>query len=183
MSDDITVLCVCTFNRTRSVMMAALLQRHLADLGVAARVASAGTRADGGAPTRETVKLLAQYGIDVNGHQGAPLDQHIVESADLIVTAEQQHVVDVAGHWPDALASTFTLAELVERAQVCGGRLGAPIDEWRALLNEGRPTGIDYLDDRTIGEIADPTGLDSRAWNVTFAQIDDLTRRLAVAIG
>ena len=177
-----TVLCVCSFNRTRSVMMSALLNHHLAPSGVDALVHSAGTRADGGPATRETVKLLAELGIDVGDHYGRPIDEGLVADADLIITAEQEHVVTIAGLWPFAFPSTFTLPELVERARLTGARSGGPMDEWKTALNDRRPTGFHYLDDRGVGEIGDPTGRDRRMWNSTFEQIDDLTRRLAKAI-
>jgi protein-tyrosine-phosphatase len=182
-SNGITVLCVCTWNRTRSVMMEALLGHHLAELGLAAGVRSAGTRADGGLATSETVKMLGARGLDVRGHRGTPLDRRLVTAADLIVTAEHEHVIDIAGRWPEAFASTFTLPELIELVQVHGGLLGAPIGDWKQVLNQGRRVGFEYLDDRSIASIADPTGLDRLAWTTTFGQIDDLTQRLAQAIG
>lgn len=178
----LTVLCVCSYNRTRSVMMAALLAHHLAPFDADIQVHSAGTRADGGPATRETVKLMRELGIDVGDHFGRPIDEQLVADADLIITAEQEHVVNIAGRWPAAFASTFTLPELVERAGLRGARSGGPIDDWKAALNAGRPTGFLYLDDRDIGEIEDPTGRDRRTWTATFDQIDDLTRRLAKAI-
>ncbi len=177
-----TVLCVCSYNRTRSVMMAALLQHHLAPFGVDVLVHSAGTRADGGPPTRETVKLLRNLGIDVGDRVGRPIDQALVAGADLIVTAEQEHVINIAGRWPAAFSSTFTLPELVERTRVTGARSGAPIDDWKTALNDGRPAGFAYLDDRSFGEIDDPTGRDRRTWAASFDQINDLTKRLAKAI-
>lgn len=182
-SSAITVLCVCTFNRTRSVMTAALLEHHLAVTGIDAVVTSAGTRADGGPPTGETVSLLAKRGLDVRAHRGTPLSNELVAGADLIVTAEPDHVVVIAGRWPQSFASTFTLPEIVHRSQVHGGRLGASLDDWRDLLNTHRPTGLDYLDDPGVGTIDDPTGRDRHTWATTIDQINDLTRRLAVLLG
>jgi protein-tyrosine phosphatase len=178
----LSVLCVCTYNRTRSVMMEALLDRHLRDLGLEATVRSAGTRADGGLATGETVKLLGERGLDLRGHRGTPLDDDIVDSADLIITAEQDHVVHIASHWPDAFDRTFTLPELLTLTKLHGGRLGAPIEDWLELLADGRPSGFTYLDDRSIGEVVDPTGQDRRTWLDVFELVDDLTRRLALAL-
>jgi protein-tyrosine-phosphatase len=180
--EGISVLCVCSFNRTRSVMMEALLRQHLSDTGVAGSISSAGTQASGGLATSDTVRLLAARGLDVRGHSGRPLDELSVGSADLVITAERQHVVEIAGRWPQSFAKAFTLPELVELAQRRGGRLGAPIDDWLEILGDGRQQGFDYLDDATVGEIDDPTGHDHRVWTSTFSQIDDLARRLAVAL-
>jgi protein-tyrosine-phosphatase len=162
--------------------MAALLDQHLRQLGLEARVTSAGTRADGGLATSETVTLLAEHGIDVRGHAGRPLDDDVIGTADLIVTAEHEHVVAIASTWPDAFSRTFTLPELIALAKYYGGRLGGPMGDWLELLNEGRPSGYDYLDDRSVGEIVDPTGLDRRTWREVFALVDDLSSRLAKAL-
>lgn len=178
----VSVLCVCTYNRTRSVMMAALLAQHLAELGVDATVRSAGTNADGGLATGDTVRLLGDRGLDVRGHRGTPLDDDLVLGSDLVVTAEQDHVVAIATRWPGSFRHTFTLPEIVARSGTIGGLLGGPVDDWLALANDGRPAGFQYLDDRTIGEITDPTGHDRRTWNQVFTQVDDLTLRLARAL-
>ena len=178
----VSVLCVCTFNRTRSVMMAALLEQHLREIGVDATVRSAGTGADDGLATGETVKLLGERGIDVRGHRGTPLDDALIAGADLIVTAEHDHVVTIASRWPDAFRRTFTLPEIIVRSKLHGGRLGGPIADWLELLNDGRPAGFHYLDDRSIGEVIDPTGQDRRTWQEVFALVDDLTLRLAKSL-
>lgn len=163
-------------------MMAALLEQHLVEIGVDATVRSAGTRADGGLATSETVKMLGKRGIDVRGHRGTPLDDTLVNGADLVLTAEQDHVVTIASRWPDAFHRTFTLPELVVRTRTCGGRLGGPIGEWLELVNDGRPAGFQYLDDRSIGEVVDPTGRDQKTWNEVFTLVDDLTARVAKAL-
>ncbi len=163
-------------------MMEGLLDHHLRGLGLEATVSSAGTLADDGLATSETIKLLGERGIDLRGHRGSPIDDHVVGSADLIVTAEQDHVVTIASRWPDAFRRTFTLPELVACTKLFGGRLGGPIDDWIDVLAEGRPSGFTYLDDRSIGEIVDPTGQDRRTWLEVFELVDDLTRRLAKAL-
>jgi len=177
-----SVLCVCTYNRTRSVMMAALLEHHLRHIGVDAEVVSAGTRADGGLATAETVKLLGNLGLDVRGHHGSPISDAHLERADLVITAEHDHVVTITARWPDAFARTFTLPEIVDRSRLVGGRLGGPVDDWLELLNDDRPAGFLYLDDTTVDEIVDPTGEDRRTWHTVFDQVNDLTRALAQAL-
>ncbi len=178
----LSVLCVCTHNRTRSVLMAGLLAHHVRDLGLDVTVTSAGTNADGGLATGEAIKLLSERGIDLRGHRGTPLGDDNVCRADLIITAEQEHVVNIAAHWPDAFARTFTLPELLARTKLYGGRLGGPMEDWLELLADGRPSGFTYLDDRSIGEVVDPTGQDRRTWLDVFELVDDLTRRLAKAL-
>lgn len=176
------ILCVCTYNQTRSVLMAALLDEHLRAAGVRADVTGAGTRATGGAPMSTTVDLLAQRGIDVRAHRGRLLDADLVTSADLVITAEHAHVIEIVGQWPHAFSRTFTLPEAVLRASAAGPRGTDSLDEWRLRLNAGRSSGLDYFDDPTVGEVVDPTGRDRATWADSFATIDLLTDRLAQAI-
>jgi protein-tyrosine-phosphatase len=177
MEPDLRVVCVCTHNRTRSVLMAALLDRGLRELGVSATVSSAGVAGEGEPPTEETVRLLRDRSIDVGRHRSRRVDEHLASHADLVVTAEHHHVIELGGRTPGAFAKTFTLPELVERGEAVGGRDGDPLDRWVARVNEGRPIALDYLD-ALVPEIADPTGRSARHWERAIAEIDDLTTRL-----
>ncbi len=181
MTPPLRVLCVCTHNRTRSVMTGGLLKRHLTRMRVDTIVDTAGTMSVGEQPMDPAVRLLAKRGIDVSGHRSQLLDHQLVEDADLIITAERDHVVWIAGRWPAAFASTFTLPEVVARAEHVEPRNGGPVGEWLARLGAGRATARDYLD-IDVGEIADPTGQSPAVWGRAFAQIDELTRQLAVAL-
>jgi protein-tyrosine-phosphatase len=185
--ERLRVLSVCTFNRTRSVLTRALLDEHLRRTGSPAEVLSAGTLGAGDPPTERTVRLLAARGIDVSAHRSRPLDEHLVAGADVVVTAERDHVVWIAGRWPGAFRRTFTLPELVARAEALpanGDASGASelfdVDAWLGALAVGRPAALDYLD-ADVGELADPTGQAPGVWGAAFEQIDDLTRRLADA--
>jgi protein-tyrosine-phosphatase len=175
------LLAVCTHNRTRSVLMAALFQQHAEARGVPVAVRSAGTGADGEPPTDTTVRMLAAREIDVTQHYSAAISDSSVGGAHLIVTAEQAHVVSIAGRWPDSFHRTFTLPELVARGTAVGPISDHSIDEWLAAVNHGRLHGLDYLD-TPVGEIDDPTGRAPAVWAASFQRIDDLTDRLATLL-
>lgn len=161
--------------------MAALFQQHAAAQRIAVSTVSAGIAQGGEPPTDTTVRMLAARDIDVALHQSAALTDTSVGTADLIVTAEQTHVVSIAGRWPEAFHRTFTLPELITCGTVVGPVGGRPIGEWLAAVNEGRLQGIDYLD-APVGEIDDPTGRAPSVWAASFQQIDDLTNRLATLL-
>lgn len=182
MSAAPTILSVCTHNRTRSVMVAALLESHLRTLLVPAHVHSAGTVVDDQPAMDRAVRLLAARGLHVEGHRSRPIGADEVNAADLIITAEQQHVIAIAGQWPAAFARTFTLPELVARSQTVGGREGRSMHEWLRAIGDGRATAFDYLDATDIPEVADPTGKSPAVWDESFALIDGLTRQLAQAL-
>ena len=178
------MLCVCTYNQTRSVMMGALLDRRLHALAgpaVGFRVLTAGTAGGGHPATDPARRLLAEHGLDVSHHRSRALDATLVGESDLIVTAERDHVIAVAGQWPDAFAKTFTLPELVARAEATGPAAGRPFRAWLGSLHGDR-SALDVLDDDRVPEVADPTGRSPRVWRDSFEQLDDLTRRLAALL-
>ena len=181
MLEPLRVLCVCTHNRTRSVMMSALLRRHLVSVKVPSEVKSAGTQPGGYPAIDRAVRLLAARDIDVSDHRSRPLTDHVVLGADLIVTAERAHVVNIAGRWPSAFAYTFTLPEIVA-LDGGTGRDGDSVVDWLARVNIDRPVGLDYFDAQDIGEIEDPTGRQPAIWDRVFAEIDALTNDLATAL-
>lgn len=175
---ELRVLCVCTHNQTRSVLAAALVDHHLREAGVSAVVGSAGMVGGGSPPTEETVRLLGVRGIDVSAQRSRRLDDATAAAADLIVTAEHDHVIQIVGRTPTLFPRTFTLPELVQRAEGLGDVDELSLSEWLRALADGRPAAFDYLD-APVGEIGDPTGRSRRDWTEAFATIDDLTRRLA----
>jgi len=180
-TDPIKVLCVCTHNRTRSVLTAGLLQQHLTALGVPSTTSSAGTMSGGHPATDRTVRMLSERGIDVRDHRSEALTRAIVDAADLILTAERAHVATIVGQWPTSFARTVTLPEAVELAHRVGPRQDGPIREWVARMEADRRSPLDYLAG-DVGEIEDPTGQSPAVWSRVFTEIDDLTRALAKAL-
>ena len=185
MNEPLRILCVCSHNRTRSVIAAALLDVRLSEVGVDADVASAGFASDGEPATSETVRLLAGRGIDVSTHRSRRIDANIAASSDLILTAQHDHVVHIAGRSPELFDRTFTLPEFVGRAESAGARGDRTLDVWLDSVGAERPSAFDYLDagdSGAIGEVADPTGRSPRDWAIAMSTIDELTRRLAALL-
>lgn len=178
------VLTVCTHNQTRSVLMAGLLGQHADAAHLDASVLSAGIRGGGMPATDRARRLLAARGIDASNHRSKRLDEPHVRHADLIVCAEHDHVVAIAGDHPSAFVKTFTLPELVRLAEVVGPRVGAPLDEWLARIAAERIDPMGYLQLRSlaVGELADPTGMSPATWTSAFDEIDELTGRLVAAL-
>ncbi|MEX2625963.1 MAG: hypothetical protein WD225_03710 [Ilumatobacteraceae bacterium] len=184
MAGTLRVLTVCTHNQTRSVLMAGLLAQHADAAHLDASVLSAGFRGGGMSATDRARRLLAARGIDVGDHRSQRLDEPHVHHADLIVCAEHDHVVAIAGDHPSAFVKTFTLPELVRLAEAVGPRAGASLDEWLARIAVERTDPMGYLQLRSsaVGELADPTGSAPATWTTAFDEIDDLTGRLVAAL-
>jgi protein-tyrosine-phosphatase len=92
------ILTVCTHNRTRSVMMAALLDDLLTDrLGDGAvEISSSGFGPAGLPAIDDAVDAMQRRGPDVSAHRSSTPIVSLVDRADLILTAERKHVVEIA---------------------------------------------------------------------------------------
>ena len=176
MTDDaqpVRILAVCTHNRTRSVMMAALLESMLTDrLGPGAvDVGSSGFGPEGIAAISDAVAAMSRRGLDVSGHRSRSTTAELVDAADVIVTAERDHVVKIAALSRSAFARAVTLPELLGRAAdappspAAGG-----VRAWAESLTADR-TAATYLR-APIPEVADPTGSSTRAFEAAAAEIE-----------
>ena len=76
------VLFVCVHNAGRSVMAEALFNRLV---GGRAEALSAGTEPQG-APHPEVVEAMSEIGFDVSAHTGLMLTDHMVASAERVIT-------------------------------------------------------------------------------------------------
>lgn len=180
MSRYLRILCVCTFNRARSVAMAGHLHEELRRQRVHAHVVGAGFGPAGQPPLPEVTAALAHYGIDVAGVRSRIVDRTTVNGADLLITAERIHVVRLSEDHLDVFARTFTLPELVALGEAFGPRAGSPIEEWLAEVGVGRTTAA-FLSS-AVTEIADPTGLAEVAIGASVAEIGEWCRRLAALL-
>jgi protein-tyrosine phosphatase len=184
------ILTVCTHNRTRSVMMASLLQSQLEQrLGPGwASVSSSGFAPGGWPAIDEAVAAMARRGLDVSGHRSRSTTLEMVEEADLIVTAERDHVVRVAALSPAVFARTMTLPEALARAGdpvggpvgVLTGGAGGDLRTWAESLTTGRTAAV-YLRQQ-VAEIADPTGTAGRPFEAAVVQIERQCTELSVLV-
>ena len=159
-------------------MVEAFLRRRLGDLGVDARVHSAGRLFDDVPASAEGVAVLQAMGVDASSHRSRRLTPDMARDADLILAMAREHVRDVLvidqALWPRA----FTIKELVRRATGVGPRSpGQPFDEWLAKVHAGRDAA-DALGASGDDDVADPIGEGSRFYRRTAADLDDLTARL-----
>ncbi len=180
------LLTVCTYNRTRSVMMAALLGRALDDrLGAGAvEIGSTGFVQAGVPPIDAAVEAMARRGLDVSTHLSSVASQPSVDVADLILTAERDHVVRVAALSPPAFRRAVTLPELLDRV-TDPSVPAAPTDvpdmrAWVQALTAGR-TAQGFLR-QPVPEVADPTGASSREFERAVAELEAQCNEAADAI-
>ena len=138
LADELAVrICfVCTGNTCRSPLAAALfaaaLERRDIPTGEALehRIVSAGLSAGRGSPaTAESSAVAARRGVDLGDHRSTPVDRHLVESQDLILTMTSRHRDVLSGDFPH-------LADRIEMLDPAGGDVpdpfGGTIEEYEA---------------------------------------------------
>ncbi len=180
--EPIKILTICTHNRTRSVMSMAMMQSQLdARLGPGqAIVRSLGFGPEGVPAITDAVEAMRRRGLDVSEHRSRKVTGPRVDLADLILTAEKDHVIRIAGESPAAFARAFTFPEFCRLAAVSPALDDLPLRDWVTTLSQGR-RAADYLRSH-IPEVADPTGLPARQFEASTVVIETLCTEAVVAI-
>jgi protein-tyrosine-phosphatase len=170
--DPLRIVTVCTHNRTRSVMMAALIGTMLHErVGPAAAVVrSAGFGPPDLPAISEAVDAMRRRGLDVSGHRSRQANAEILQSAALILTAERDHVIRIVSIDPTGFRRTMTLPEFLALASRADDSHDGDVREWVQGLTADR-TPVDFLRD-PIGEIDDPTGLSGRAFESAVVALE-----------
>lgn len=159
-------------------MAEALLRRRLLDVGEMPRVHSAGLRGDGLEVSRGSVSALAPLGLDVSAHRSRGMTADMLAEADLVIGMAREHVREALVLHPPAWSRTFTLKELVRRAEGVGPRTpGQPFEEWLEKIHAGR-NRMDLLDSSPADDVADPIGQSDAVYERTAAELGDLIDRL-----
>jgi len=153
-------------------MMAALIGAMLDERSgpSAAVVRSAGFGPPDIPAIADAVDAMRRRGLDVSGHRSRQADREIVGSADLILTAERDHVIRIVSIDPTALRRTMTLPEFIALASRADDAHDGAVREWVQALTANR-TAQAYLRD-PIEEIDDPTGLPRRAFESAVVALE-----------
>lgn len=112
-----SVLFVCTANRFRSPLAAALFTNVLKDMGIANdwRVGSAGTWAIPRQPTLPRVLSVSRrFGIDLSTHSSMPVSRKLLTEYDLILVMQASHREALMTEFPDLKERIFLLSDVVE---------------------------------------------------------------------
>jgi protein-tyrosine-phosphatase len=176
------ILTVCTHNRTRSVMMAAMLESMLGErLGTdGVRVRSGGFGPEGLPAIADAVEAMRRRGLDVSGHRSHQVTVDDLTDVDVVLTAERNHVVRVAALSPQVFGRAMTLPEFLDRSSAVGRDVEDP-SGWISRLTADR-TASAYLSGATP-EIADPTGSAPRAFDAAVKRLEAQCREAAQRLG
>ena len=176
------LLVVCTANMCRSPMAAALLAARLNGVPELLPVESAGLLAGGSPASHEAVRAVAARGCDLSGHVSRRLTAELLADASLVLAMERRHLREALLIDPGVLTRSFTLREIVRRAEAHGSRRAEqPLAEWLADLGAGRTSG-DLFGDDEADDIADPVGRGRRHFNRLADELTGLADTFAALV-
>jgi len=113
-----SVLFLCTANRFRSPLAAAIFRNKLNEDGQLAswQVGSAGTWTVPGLPAIPLALLAAQQlGLDLNAHASVPVNAQMLAEHDLILVMETGHKEALASEFPFVRKRVYLLSEVVDK--------------------------------------------------------------------
>ncbi len=137
-----SILIVCTANMSRSPMAEALLSAEVAARGHDWVVRSAGTEAVAGTPaSRTATKAVAELGLDMSGHQTAPVRRELLQDSTIVLAMEQRHIDDIVRNFGPELPPVFLFHQLIGQTTDVEDPIGRPIDDFIACAR-GLQTAI-----------------------------------------
>ena len=146
-----SILFVCTANRFRSPLAAALLQHSLEKMGIAEswRIGSAGNWATPGQPVLPSVSETAQgFGIDLSGHRSTRVSRQLLSNYDLILVMQAGQKEALVSEFPELGEHIYLFSEVVERRSYDipdSPESEQGVQEIGAELNALIRRGLDYI--------------------------------------
>ena len=116
-------------------------------------VQSAGVATGGGQePSKYTLDLLKEEGIDLSSNKSQFLDRELIDWASHIFTMSASHLYTVEQMFPDAVEKTFLVTEFCDNELMASQDVPDPYggsrneyEHTRNLLNESLPSIVKFI--------------------------------------
>jgi protein-tyrosine-phosphatase len=161
-------------------MAEALLRQRLREFGVeGVEVSSAGFLADDQPVAGGTLSALKKRSVSAEGlTPSRRVTPELLGHSDLILAMARLHVREAVVLNRYVFGRTFTLKELVRRAEEQGARESdESFDAWLARVGADR-TSSDHLGESDDDDVEDPVGGPARVFRRTADELDVLIDRL-----
>ena len=180
--DQFSIVFVCSGNRFRSPLAEAFVRRLT--LGLPVTVSSFGTLELGAAPAlAEAAELGVWYGVDLSTHRARQIGGESIDSADLVIGFDQEHIrrAVIDGRAPSGRSFTFrdivTLLEDVEEPET-----EDVVERARRMVREAIARRDADPDAEKPEPFGDPFGQSWRVYRDAAAEIRELAVRLVAAL-
>ena len=175
------VLVLCTANRCRSPLLAAMLGRATAERGLPVVVTSAGLRSPGHPVEPGSRDQAALRGLDLGDHVSRRVEAADLEAADLVLTAGFTQLRDAVALQTSCWPRTFAVRDFVRRAQRIRPPATLGLPERVQQLHLGRRTS-DLVRAGTNDDVPDPMGGPPSAFAAMGQEFDVLVPALVAAL-
>lgn len=175
-NDPVHILFVCTANRCRSPIAESIARFELTRRTVPGTATSAGFLGGDHPPAVNSVRVCAQRGLDISQHRSVQVTPGILRKADVILTMEGSHVIDLHGIEPEASRRAMPLLLAAARAtsEPLVGHLGP--DDLRSWVGE-HPRHLQQLLQADL-DLTDPIDRSRRRFRKTADQIEAAIREV-----
>lgn len=133
-----TVLFICTANRCRSPMAAAIWQDLVAQRGEAAewQIQSAGTWAEAGlSATSFAQAVVARRGSDLSAHRSRSLDAASLQQASVILVMTRNHQESIGAEFPAVASKVHLLSRLIGQSFDIEDPYGGGLEDYELCVS------------------------------------------------
>jgi protein-tyrosine phosphatase len=177
MAAILRIVLICTGNRFRSPLAAAVLQSRVP---VPLHVDSLGLYDLGPVPALgEALQAGRRFGLDLSDHRARPLFGQKLAEVDLVLGFERIHVAAAVVDAEAARERSFTLPELVELLEAIEHPSeDDPAVRFRESIRRANDLRAAWTPDASLPEVPDPWGTPAGSYAAIGAQVAGLCERL-----